>query len=225
MGSGKLATQRTLPGVRAWAIFGAALLAGLGLTTLVLVGDIESFELNLIEAVQESPLPGNSVSNLLREATTTQLDIAVVGIPLVVVLWFSGYRWHGLALIVLLIVLPIVQHELKEAVDRDRPPFDPDDVWTLPNSRSFPSGHAMSATVVYGWLLYCAATLPWTPLWRGMAIGISVTVLTLVPLASVYLALHWPSDVVGGYAWGLTLLLPAMWIAARGYKPGASNRR
>ena len=210
MGRGRLAIHRWY-----WVAIAAALGAAVALTALVLAVDTESSELAIIESVQELPFPGNDLSNLLREATTTELDIAVIGIPLVLVLWFTGHRRHALALVVLLIVLPIAQHEIKEAVDRDRPPFDPEVVWSVPVSRSFPSGHAMSATIVYGWLLYCALTLPWPAVWQRLAIGLSVAVFTLVPLATTYLALHWPTDVLGGYLWGLTLLLPAIWFASQ----------
>ena len=153
-----------------------------------------------------------SLSNLLREATTTEADIAV-GIVLVVILWTGSHRSHAIALSALLIVSPIAQHELKDALDRDRPPYDLDAVWSDPQSRSFPSGHTMSATVIYGWLLYCALALAWPTVARRFAVALSIAILTLVPFASVYLAVHWPSDVIGGYLWGLCLVLPAVWFA------------
>jgi len=32
----------------------------------------------------------------------------------------------------------------------------------------------------------------------------------LAELAAVYLGVHWPSDVLGGYAWALLLLAPSL---------------
>jgi membrane-associated phospholipid phosphatase len=41
-----------------------------------------------------------------------------------------------------------------------------------------------------------------------------MAVLVLSAPANVYMGVHWPSDVLGGYAWGTALLLPAIFAAA-----------
>ena len=50
---------------------------------------------------------------------------------------------------------------------------------------------------------------------QGRAAGAlaSFAVLSLTGLVSVFLGVHWPSDVLGGYIWGLVLLLPLLVLA------------
>lgn len=68
----------------------------------------------------------------------------------------------------------------------------------------------MSPTYLYGFLLYLAISFPIAATPR-IALGfVCALVLALSGPASVWLGVHWPSDVLGGYAWGATLLAPVV---------------
>ena len=73
-------------------------------------------------------------------------------------------------------------------------------------SLAFPSGHAANAAMVW---LCLALLLPRTPRGRLFAVWGAVWLALLVGLTRVALGVHWPSDVIGGWAFGLfwTLLL------------------
>ena len=73
-------------------------------------------------------------------------------------------------------------------------------------SLSFPSGHAANAAMVW---LCLALLLPRTARGRLFAIWGAVWLALAVGLTRVVLGVHWPSDVIGGWAFGLfwTLLL------------------
>ncbi|HET9426969.1 MAG TPA: phosphatase PAP2 family protein [Allosphingosinicella sp.] len=73
-------------------------------------------------------------------------------------------------------------------------------------SLSFPSGHAANATMVW---LCLALLLPRTIRARTFAIWGAVWLALAVGLSRVVLGVHWPSDVIGGWAFGLfwTMLL------------------
>jgi undecaprenyl-diphosphatase len=64
---------------------------------------------------------------------------------------------------------------------------------------AFPSGHTANATIAYfGAALLLAGGARW---WRR-SVGAALTVAFLVGLSRVMLGVHWPADVVGGWAFG-----------------------
>ena len=73
-------------------------------------------------------------------------------------------------------------------------------------SLSFPSGHAANATLVW---LCLALLVPRSARARTFAIWGAVWLSLAVGLSRVMLGVHWPSDVIGGWAFGLfwTMLL------------------
>src|SRR5262249_2092182 len=71
---------------------------------------------------------------------------------------------------------------------------------------SFPSGHAMGATMGFGFLAY-ALCLGQTCRRRRLAIIAVLGALILgIGFSRIYLRAHWLSDVVGGFALGLAWL-------------------
>jgi membrane-associated phospholipid phosphatase len=113
----------------------------------------------------------------------------------------------------------LVQQVMKAAVGRERPVW-PDPVDTA-HFAAFPSGHALTATVVCGlllWLLrlYGAGRV----LWRTALVVAAVSVVG-VGLTRVWLGVHWPSDVLGGWLFGA--LLVALAVAAYERWPGTKR--
>lgn len=70
---------------------------------------------------------------------------------------------------------------------------------------SFPSGHAMISLVVYGMLGYLLATR--FRRWWGWILSATILLIATIGLSRLYLGVHWPTDVVAGYAAGLVWLV------------------
>ncbi|HEX3109166.1 MAG TPA: phosphatase PAP2 family protein [Thermoanaerobaculia bacterium] len=71
---------------------------------------------------------------------------------------------------------------------------------------SFPSGHAMGSTVVFGALAYLVLRAPIRWRWKSAAIALASTLVIGVALSRVYLGVHWISDVGAGVTAGLLWL-------------------
>ncbi len=91
---------------------------------------------------------------------------------------------------------------LKLVFQRGRP-----QLWEIiarPASYSFPSGHALSSTIVYGLAAYLLARLNpqrrWS-YWLGAAVWVF-----LIGFSRLYLGVHWPSDVLAGFVLGFALV-------------------
>jgi membrane-associated phospholipid phosphatase len=69
---------------------------------------------------------------------------------------------------------------------------------------SFPSGHAMISTAIYGFIGYISARQ--FPQHRRQILTLTAVLIILIGLSRLYLGVHWPTDVVVGYAVGLVCL-------------------
>ena len=201
--------RRWGPVVLAW---GALLAGALALSVAAAREPRLPGDLSISRAVQGWPFPGSGLSDVVRAVTTTEVVLAA-GALLSLGLWLSGARRLALAFLVGLAVLPLLQQGLKDLVDRPRPTPDLVDVRAGFSSPSFPAGHVMSPTLLYGWVLYLCWRLPLPRAAATAGALASFAVLSLTGLVSVFLGVHWPSDVLGGYIWGLVLLLPLLALA------------
>ncbi|MBE9166329.1 phosphatase PAP2 family protein [Pleurocapsales cyanobacterium LEGE 06147] len=75
---------------------------------------------------------------------------------------------------------------------------------------SFPSGHAMMSTVIYGFLSYMLAKQ--FPKWRRQIFISAAVLIAAIGFSRLYLGVHWPTDVVAGYAAGLMWLIVCILI-------------
>jgi membrane-associated phospholipid phosphatase len=84
-------------------------------------------------------------------------------------------------------------------------------------SLAFPSGHAANATLVW---LGLALLLPRAERARAFAIWGAVWLALAVGASRVMLGVHWPSDVIAGWSFGLLWLLLLLRLAGHGAAEG-----
>lgn len=95
---------------------------------------------------------------------------------------------------------------LKLLVHRPRPSGDLVAIWTDTSGMGFPSGHAATATILFGLLYYLAPALaPWKTATLIVRF-FSLMMIGLIGVSRVYLGAHWPSDVLGGFLVGGIIL-------------------
>ena len=195
-----------------WGVVWLGLLAGaIALSVLAAQHDRLPGDLDLTQRLQDSDFPGLRVSKFVRQVTTTQVVLGT-GAAAAVALWLLGWRQQAVLLVAGVAVMALLQSGLKDLVDRPRPTADLVELRAGYSSSSFPAGHVMSPTVLYGFVLYLAVALKLPLVVRVAAVGWSAFVLVVAGPANVYVGVHWPSDIVGGYAWGAVLVLTLVYV-------------
>jgi undecaprenyl-diphosphatase len=210
---------------RPWRFWGGAALWG-GIWLVLLAGAIVLSvlagmhsrlpgDLDITQWLQDSLFPGMGVSRLVRAVGSTEVVLGTGG-AVAVVLWLLGRRRQALLLAVGLVAMALLQMGIKQIVDRPRPTEDAAiagliDLRAGFSSPSFPSGHVMSPTLLYGFLLYVSPRMALPSVLKVALFGWCPFVLVVAGPAQVYVGVHWPSDIVGGYAWGAVLLLPLVY--------------
>ena len=126
------------------------------------------------------------------------LAALVLGVAIVLLL-LRRFRWV-LYLAVTVGGGALLDQELKRFFARARP--DIAEMLRQAHGYSFPSGHAMGSTVVFGALSYLAFRTATQWRWKAAAVALGATIVLAVSLSRVYLGVHWISDVVAGITAG-----------------------
>jgi len=128
---------------------------------------------------------------------------AIGGIVFIVLLVRKRFRW-AMYLVFTAAGGGALDWELKRYFARARPAVA--QMLKHASGYSFPSGHAMGSTVMFGALAYLVlrAHVRWR--WKAGAIALACTLVIGVALSRVYLGVHWISDVGAGVTAGLLWL-------------------
>lgn len=139
--------------------------------------------------------------------------ISFMGSPLFVTLlgvalasrWLLTNRRTEVIRLILVLSGNILTAVLKPAFGRDRPM--PGFVFALFNesSFSFPSGHALCAMLIGGYLWLMSSGWPAAP--RRVMRLVAVVFVLAIGWSRIYLGVHWLTDVVAGYLFGFFWLV------------------
>ena len=125
-------------------------------------------------------------------------------------LWYAGHRHLPWVLIAITMVGRGLSESQKYWIARVRPDVEPHLV--VVKTSSFPSGHAASSMVFY---LALALVLTQGTRWSRPAALLAILLSLAIGTSRVMLGVHWPSDVVGGWAFGMLWVLLTLRLAER----------
>lgn len=202
-GSDRLLSAALVVGLVAAA---AALMLVTWLGREILSGETLAFDDRIRTMVHGMASP--RLTGLMRAASLYggPTVLALIGIVLALIFLLRGWQRGALLVILTIAGAGLLNGLLKLSFARVRPAafFD----YPLPPSPSFPSGHALFATSFFGGAAaLLSARLRSRPL-RAAVWIVAISFTALVGLSRVYLGVHYPSDVLAGYATGI------IWVTA-----------
>ena len=130
----------------------------------------------------------------------SQLPIAITVI--LAVYFIARRRWYDLALLLVAVLgAELLNNIFKFSFHRLRPIFTTPVFIAI--GFSFPSGHAMGSMAFYGLIAYLLIRHNPSLVQRFLVTLIFALIVGLIGFSRIYLGVHYPSDVLGGYIAGL----------------------
>lgn len=221
-----------------WHVIAAALVviaALFGVAELsddVMEGDTQAFDEKVLQALRQSDNPAMPIGpDWLHQAAT---DITALGshtvlilvsvLALVFCLFIRRYDVLRFLLFSSLGAL-MLNTGLKNLFVRERPNVV--DHLVEVSTYSYPSGHALMTAAIYlSFAAILAETVAgrWT---RSYIVAVALLAAGLVGLSRIYLGVHYPSDILAGWAvgcaWALLCWLGVVWL--KGRKKGLPSSR
>jgi undecaprenyl-diphosphatase len=191
----------------------------------VLEGETHAFDERILLALRSAgdrsdPLGPGWLEELMRDVTglggtgvLTFITLAVAGF-----LALDGKRHAALFVIAAVGGGMLLSTLLKLGFDRPRPDLVPHGA--LVYTASFPSGHATVGAVVYLTLGALLARVQAGRVLKLYLLALAILLTVAVGISRIYLGVHWPSDVLAGWAigaaWALLCWAAALWLQRRG---------
>lgn len=150
---------------------------------------------------------GRDITALGGVSVLMLLTVAVLGY-----LWLRRAYRMGWVLLAGFAGASIATMVLKDIIDRPRPALVPH--LTEVYSASFPSGHSAMAAATYLTLGMLLARVHSGRRMKAYLVGVMIVVTVLVGVSRIYVGVHWPTDVLAGWALG-TLWAIGVWTVAR----------
>lgn len=189
--------------------FGAALVATFGLVELhdeILKSTFAQHDRAVQAWVHTFTGPG--LTHVMKTLTTigSPFFVATAVVLAMAALWWKKYKDDAVLVAASALGAVLLDEVMKLHFKRLRP----DVPWAFvhEHSFSFPSGHSVLAFVMYGVIVYKTQDKLHSNWLKAVESFLALLMVLGIGLSRVYLGVHYPSDVAGGYFVG------AVWLAA-----------
>lgn len=139
-----------------------------------------------------------AVRDITALGSTVVLTLAVIVVALY--LWITDAPAKALFLVAAVSFGSLINRLLKIGYARPRPDIVAHG--TFVSSESFPSGHTANSTIIYLMLGMMLARVEASYHVKLFIFGVCASIALMVGLSRIYLGVHWPTDVLAGWAVG-----------------------
>jgi len=186
--------------------------------------DITQFDRHLLLSLREAddpsdPIGSHRVEVAVRDVTALGSGVILGFVTLVTVVFLLIRSDYRTAVILTAAVAGggILSSLLKDAFERPRPDLVPLEMQVT--TLSFPSGHAMASAATYLALAALLAEEERSRMLSVFWVAVALFLTVAIGFSRVYLGVHWPTDVLagwaGGAAWALLVWGVARWLRVR----------
>ncbi|MDQ3747511.1 MAG: phosphatase PAP2 family protein [Acidobacteriota bacterium] len=167
----------------------------------IMEGDTLRFDDSIRGFVHQFAFPALTILMQIASFLGSTLFLILLGISVIITLYLKKHRRGAILFTLTTIGASLLLFSLKLAFRRARP--EPFFDTILPASYSFPSGHSLASFCFYG-ALAAIITVRIENLWLKTLVWSAAAILILlIGISRIYLGVHYPSDVLAGFAVGL----------------------
>jgi undecaprenyl-diphosphatase len=202
-------TEEPRPGRPHWRLVAASVVLACIWLAMLLLGR-GPLDRSIYEALYAGSHPALVVIARIFTALGEPTVLVAAGFVVAALLWRERRGRFAIALLLVILMGRGLSEVQKFSIARARPDLEPHLV--VVKTSSFPSGHAASSMIFY---LTVALALTAGTRWQRWAAAAAISLSLLIGVSRVMLGVHWPSDVVGGWAFGMLWVMLTLRPAER----------
>jgi undecaprenyl-diphosphatase len=218
--------------VRTLALFaavGAAVYLFLDLSDEVSENDTSTIDRAIMLAFRtpgdpSDPIGSRTFEEAMRDVTALGgfTVLTVITLIATAALVYFGRRRQALVFFATIALAQVASEVLKTIFQRPRPDLVPHGSYVY--SMSFPSGHSLLAAATFLTLAGILAGMQPHRGFKAFVFAIAGLMIIAIGVSRVYLGVHWPTDVLGGWTLGAAFALAARLVLGFWKEPESTRR-
>lgn len=182
-------------------------------TILVITNSLTLFDDKIYQFIIS--FQNDTLTNIMKVITSFANPLTIVSLCLASLLSLIWKYKASIYLIIITIISTVFNFLTKNIVLRTRP----DHLRLIEETGySFPSGHAMGSIVFYGFIIFLLSKSKinkYLKIFLSIIIGLTIF---LIGISRIYVGVHYPSDIIGGFLLGYIILISSIeFLTKKGY--------
>lgn len=182
-------------------------------TILVVTNSLTLFDDKIYQFIIS--FQNDTLTNIMKVITSFANPLTIVSLCLASLLSLIWKYKASIYLIIITIISTVFNFLTKNIVLRTRP----DHLRLIEETGySFPSGHAMGSITFYGFIIFLLSKSKinkYLKIFLSIIIGLTII---LIGISRIYVGVHYPSDIIGGFLLGYIILISSIeFLTKKGY--------